>query len=112
MPGSVPSWGWLSVYADLMVWIYATTLALGFLALLVWIGSVAVAAWVDGWEFADPEQRFGEKGRLLVAAAVGFGMAGMSATFAGWSPVLATAAALVGGAALAAVARVFAPAQG
>ncbi len=94
-----------------MVWIYATALVLGSLALLVWILGVAVGAWVDGWEFADPEQRFGEKGRSAVAAAAGFGMGGMSATFAGWNPVLAAAAALVGGVALVTVARVFAPAH-
>ena len=99
-----------SVYADLMVWIYAIALALGLLALLVWIVGVAVGAWVDGWEFADPERRLGETGRSTTAAVFGFGMGGMSATFAGWNPVIAAAAALVGGAALVAVARVFAPA--
>lgn len=94
-----------------MVWIYAITLALGSIALLVWIVGVAVGARVDGWEFADPERRFGESGRSALAAVVGFGMGGMSATFAGWNPALAAAAALVGGAALVVVARVFAPAQ-
>ncbi len=110
-PGSATSSSWLSVYAERMVWIYAITLALGLLALLVWIVGVAVGAWVDGWEFADPERRFGETGRSTTAAVVGFGMGGMSATFAGWNPVLAAAAALVGAAAMVAVARVFAPAQ-
>lgn len=102
---------WLSVYADPVVWIYAIALALGLLALLVWIVGVAVGAWVDGWEFADPERRFGETGRSTTAAVFGFGMGGMSATFAGWNSVLAAAAALVGGAALVVVARVFAPTQ-
>ena len=94
-----------------MVWIYAIALGLGLLALLVWLVGVAVATWVDGWEFADPERRFGETGRSATAAVFGFGMGGMSATFAGWNPVIAAAAALVGGAALVAVARVFAPAH-
>ena len=77
----------------------------------VWLVGVAVGTWVNGWDFADPERQFGEIGRSATAAVFGFGMGGMSATFAGWNPVLAAAAALVGGAALVAVARVFTPAH-
>jgi hypothetical protein len=92
-----------------MVWVYAFALVAGLLMLLAWIVGVAVAAWVEGWETADPERRFGATGRSIVAGTVGFGMAGMSATFAGWHAILAFAAALLGAAALVAVSRAFEP---
>jgi hypothetical protein len=95
-----------------MVWVYAVALIAGFLALLLWIVGVALGTWVDGWEFADPERRFGVAGRSVVGGVVGFGMGGMSATFAGWHPALALGAAVLGAAALVFVARVFAPAEG
>lgn len=94
-----------------MVWIYALALIVGFVALLAWIVGAALGAWVDGWEFADPEARFGATGRSIVAGLIGFGIAGMSATFAGWHAVLAVAAALLGAAAMLAVARMFTPAE-
>ena len=94
-----------------MVWLYAIALAAGFVMLLLWIAGAAVGAWVEGWEFADPERRFGARGRKVVAGAIGFGMAGMSATFAGWHPIFAIIAAILGGVALVAVERAFAPAQ-
>lgn len=94
-----------------MVWIYALALIVGFVALIAWIVGAALGAWVDGWEFADPEARFGATGRSIVAGLVGFGIAGMSATFAGWHAVLALAAALLGVVAMVAVARVFTPAE-
>ena len=94
-----------------MVWLYAIALVAGLLMLLAWIVGVALGAWVDGWDFADPERRFGATGRSVVAGAIGFGIAGMSATFAGWHTLLAAAAALVGAAAMVAVARVFVPAE-
>ncbi len=94
-----------------MVWFYALALIAGILALLAWMIAVAVAAWVDGWEFADPERRFGANGRFAVAGAIGFGMGGMSASFAGWHPVVAFRAALLGTGALVLVARTFAPAE-
>lgn len=94
-----------------MVWVYAFALVAGILMLLAWIVGVAVAAWVDGWETVDPERRFGATGRSIIAGTIGFGMAGMSATFADWHAVLALVAALVGAAALVAVARVFEPAD-
>ena len=94
-----------------MVWIYALALFAGFLALLVWMTAVAVAAWVDGWEFADPERRFGTTGRFAVAGVIGFGMGGMSATFGGLHPAVAFLAALLGAGALVLVAHTFAPAE-
>ena len=94
-----------------MVWVYAASLIAGLVLLLVWIAAAAVAAWVDGWEFADPEQRFGATGRFAVAGSIGFGMAGLSATYAGFHPLFAVVAAAAGAAALVLVARTFAPVQ-
>ena len=94
-----------------MVWVYAVALIAGLLMLLGWIVGSALGAWVEGWEFADPENRFGATGRSVVAGSVGFGIAGMSATFAGWHPLVAVVAAVLGAAALVTVARVFAPAE-
>ena len=94
-----------------MVWVYAFALAAGFLMLLAWIVGVAVAALVEGWDFADPERRYGQTGRALVAGTIGFGIAGMSATFAGWHPAVSLVAAILGGAALVAVSRAFAPTE-
>ena len=94
-----------------MVWVYAVSLIAGLLMLLGWIVGSALGAWVEGWEFADPENRFGATGRSVVAGSVGFGIAGMSATFAGWHPLVAVVAAILGAAAMVTVARVFAPAD-
>lgn len=110
-PVYVPSWRRPSVYADRMVWVYALALVAGILMLLAWIVGVAVGAWVDGWQFADPERRFGATWRSIVAGIIGFGMAGMSATFADWHAIVALVAALLGAVALAVVASVFAPAD-
>ena len=94
-----------------MVWVYAVALIAGLLMLLGWIVGSTLGAWVEGWEFADPENRFGATGRSVVAGSVGFGIAGMSATFAGWHPLVAVVAAVLGAAAMVTVARVFAPAE-
>jgi len=82
--------------------VYGLALGLGTVALLAWIAAVAVAASVTGWEKVDPDARFGLTGRRVVAAIFGFGMAGLSASYAGWSTLLATAAALTGAAVAAA----------
>ncbi len=92
-----------------MVPVYAIALFAGFLLLLAWIVGVGIGSWVEGWEFADPERRFGFVGRSIVAGLVGFGMAGMSASFGGWPPALAILGAFAGAAAMVAVARVFGP---
>jgi hypothetical protein len=105
---SEPRWKARWVYADQMVWVYAAALLAGLLMLLAWVAAGAVAAWVDGWESADPERRFGAAGRFVVAGSIGFGMAGLSASFAGLHPVLAFIAAAGGAAALVWVARTFA----
>jgi uncharacterized membrane protein AbrB (regulator of aidB expression) len=92
-----------------MVPVYAVALIVGFLLLVAWIVGVAIGAWVEGWEFADPERRLGAKGRFTVAGVVGFGMAGMSASFGGWPPALAFVGAVAGGIGMIVVARVFGP---
>jgi len=86
-----------------MTALFGTTLLAGVLALIVWIAATAIAQSVAGWEGLDPESRFGPVGRSALAALLGFGMAGMSASFGGWSPVLALVGALAGAAALVAV---------
>ena len=95
-----------------MTVVYAVVLAVGFVALLIWIAQTAIADTVSGWDRIDPEVRFGSRGRYAVGAAIGFGLAGMSATFAGW-PVVAAIGAAVGGAAfLVAVASRYGPETG
>jgi hypothetical protein len=64
-----------------MVKVYAVALAVGVVALLVWIGARALAVNVPSWGNADPEKRLGVAGRRVVAGLVGFGLAGMSAEF-------------------------------
>jgi hypothetical protein len=92
-----------------MVPIYAVATVVGLVALLVWIGLTVFAATVTGSERRDPEQRFGPTGRLAVAAVFGFGLAGMSASYAGWAWFAALAAALVGAVGASLVARYLGP---
>jgi len=63
-----------------MVKIYAITLAVGVVGLLVFILGGAFAENVDR-EDRDPGRRFGLAGESAVGALVGFGMGGMSAEF-------------------------------
>jgi len=90
--------------------LYAIVLGFGFVSMLVWVARAAIADTVDGWEAVDPEVRFGARGRYVVAGALGFGLAGMSATFAGWPALGAVAAALGGCGFLILVATRYAPA--
>lgn len=76
--------------------VFGYALGLGTVALLAWIIAVAVAGSVEGWAKADPDARFGLTGRRIVAAVFGFGMAGLSAAFAGWPMAVATLAAAAG----------------
>jgi hypothetical protein len=77
--------------------VYAVALVIGVVLLLAWIASVAVSEMVDGWGHVDPERRFGYRWRLAIAALTGFGLGGMSSTFAGWSSAAALGAAVGGG---------------
>lgn len=94
-----------------MTLLYTIVLVLGVVALLLWIAATSVAATVDGWQGVDPERRFGVVGRLVVAAMMGFGLAGMSGSYAGWSAGLAAVAAVAGAALAAMAARYFGPAD-
>jgi hypothetical protein len=88
---------------------YAGVLIAGLIMLVGWIIGTTVGETVDGWEWIDPERRFGVAGRRIVGAAVGFGMGGMSATFAGWAWPIVAAAAVGGAGVLALLAGVFGP---
>ena len=88
-----------------MVPLYAICTALGVIALIAWVTlGMAATAW-EGKEHLDPELRFGQTGRDVVAAILGFGLGGMSASFAGWNAGLAAVGALIGGAISVVVAR-------
>jgi hypothetical protein len=85
--------------------VYAVALVAGSLGVMAWVVMAAVAGSVAGRESADPESRFGERARSVVAALFGFGMAGISASYGGWPWPLALIAAVAAAAGLAAVAR-------
>lgn len=76
--------------------LYGISLAVGFVALLVWATAVFASGSVEKWEAFDLEKRFGLNGRRLIAGLLGFGMAGLSASYAGWHAGLAAGAALAG----------------
>ena len=76
--------------------VFGLALGLGIIMLLAWIVAAAVAATVDGWDNVDPDVRFGLAGRRIVAAVFGFGMAGLSAAYAGWATPVAALAAVAG----------------
>ena len=82
-----------------MVAVYAIVLVVGVTALIAWIFTHAFAENSETSRF-DPEERFGIAGRRVVAALVGFGMAGMSAEFSprdlGWQLALVLAIAGAG----------------
>jgi hypothetical protein len=80
--------------------LFGIPLLIGFILMLVWVSATAVAATVDGWEGADPDRRFGRAGRFALAGLIGFGMAGISALYAGWPHLLAVGAGVVGSAGL------------
>jgi hypothetical protein len=89
--------------------LFGIPLMIGFILMLVWVGATAVAATVDGWQGIDPDLRYGRTGRFMVAGMIGFGMAGMSSLYAGWPPLLAVGAAMLGGAGLIGVSIWLAP---
>jgi hypothetical protein len=82
-----------------MVKVYAVALALGIVGLLVMILGGAFAENV-GHPDRDPGERFGLTGKMVVGAAVGFGMGGMSAEFSpfdlSWPVALAIAVVAAG----------------
>ncbi|MFV1970540.1 MAG: hypothetical protein ACC683_05990 [Acidimicrobiia bacterium] len=86
-----------------MTAIFGIPLLIGFLAMVAWIAATAVAATVDGWEGVDPARRFGRIGQFVLAGVIGFGMAGISALYAGAPDLLAVGAGVAGGFGLVAV---------
>lgn len=89
--------------------VYGVAVVVGLVSLLGWIALTAVAANVPGWADRDPERLIGPWGRRAIAAVVGFGMAGLSASFAGWPDAAAVASAVVGAVGLALVTEWLAP---
>lgn len=69
-----------------MRWVFAISLILGMLALIVW----AIA---QGSQRRRPDR--GVNTARAIAATVAFGMGGMSAAYAGWNLWVATLAAVV-----------------
>jgi hypothetical protein len=63
-----------------VVKVYAIVLVIGIVGLLAYILGGALAENL-GREDRGPDARFGSRGKLVVGAAVGFGMGGMSAEF-------------------------------
>ena len=76
-----------------MTALYAGALVLGIVGILAWIAHVAIT--VDS-DLPPPKTHVG----ATVGALVGFGMAGMSASFAGGNTVVSFVAAIIGGGAL------------
>lgn len=77
--------------------LYAIALVLGVVAMISWVVLGLTAGSVAGKASLDPEHRFGQRGRDVVAAALGLGLGGMSASFAGWPASLAVVGAVAGG---------------
>jgi len=92
-----------------LTWLFGVALLVGMVASIAWIALVASAASVEGATRWDPEARFGPTGRSIVAGVLGFGMAGISALYAGWADAVAVVAGVVGGVALVGVSRWLGP---
>jgi asparagine N-glycosylation enzyme membrane subunit Stt3 len=88
-----------------LVGVYAVATVLGVLGIIVWVILGMVATAVAGKESLDPEGRFGLAGRSVVAALAGFGLGGMSASYAGGSTLLGIAGAVAGAVAMVLVGR-------
>lgn len=90
-----------------MVALYGIAVFVGAGALVTWLVAQAIADWPHA-AVQGPEERFGERGRWIVSGLLGFGLGGMSASFAGWSVGLALVAALAGAGGLVAASRLLA----
>lgn len=86
-----------------MVKVYAISLAVGVLAMILWLFSATVAESTDRTNW-DPTARWGLGGKTLIGALLGFGMGGLSAEFA---PIDLMWPAALGIAAVAALLSVF-----
>lgn len=74
-----------------MRWVFATALVVGMLSLIGW-------AMLPGKRAGGPTQKSQKRMPQAIAASVAFGMGGLSASYAGWSPGLAILAAVAGSA--------------
>lgn len=79
-----------------MIGVYAVAIVIGGLGALTWIVMSVAAGNVDDWGRYDPGVWGGRWARRTIAGLVGGGMAGMSATYAGWNTIAAVVAAAVG----------------
>jgi len=95
-----------------MTALFGIALLVGFVMLIVWIATTALAHSLEGWQNVDPETVVGIKGRCAIAGTVGFGMAGLSSFYAGWPSLWSLAAAIVGSLALVVVGIWLGPQQG
>ena len=90
----LPGWVIPPVILIRMVVVYAFSLAVGFVALLVIVMGGTLAENL-GREHRDPGVRIGHKGRVLVGGVHGFGIGGMAAEFSpldlSWPVALITA---------------------
>ncbi|MGI9666624.1 MAG: hypothetical protein ACR2N2_05915 [Acidimicrobiia bacterium] len=92
-----------------MTTVYAISLTIGVAGLILWITASAASSMVDSWSNRDPDLRYGRWGRGALAFLLGFGMGGLSASFAGLSQFVSLGAALLGGVGLVAVAFILGP---
>lgn len=74
--------------------VYGVSLVIGVLALIAWILVGGFSEANDGRP-KHPDERFGAKGRAIVAGMTAFGIGGLSASFGGWHTALAVVAAVV-----------------
>ena len=88
-----------------MVAIYAIATVLGLIGIFAWVAMGMVADAVPGKDAWEPEARFGPTGRSVVSGVAGFGLGGMSASYAGASTPLAIVGAVIGAVAIAVAAR-------
>ena len=86
-----------------MITAYWIAFAVGLTALIVWIFMRGLAHAEVLVRF-DPEQRVPNL-KLAVAGLLGFGMAGLSSSYAGWEPALTIVGALAGAVAAAGYAK-------
>ena len=68
-----------------LVGVYAIATLLGVVGIIAWIALGMVASSVEGKHALDPEARFGAAGRSVIAACAGYGLGGMSASYANGS---------------------------
>lgn len=74
--------------------VFGISLVIGIVALIAWILIGGFSEANDGRP-VHPDERFGPKGRGIVAALTAFGIGGLSASYGGWPMAAAVAAALV-----------------